>query len=370
MKILRNKVGLIVRLGITAIVVLLSQQVLAAGVTAGTPVTNTATISYDVNSAAQDPIPVDAPAFVVDRRVDFTVTSDLVSDTTLPGVVGLTFPFTVQNDGNSEMDFLIELRQMDSGDAAVNGNLDTDVDLSNVSFSDYVDNLAADGSTIVTITGDAAALLANLDVANIEVTMTAYDPSGDSGNRILLPDTSGSPNDPGEIDNVLADAGNDGIELGTDGFIVSSADLVVTKVAETIYDPINGVSVNAKAIPGAVLEYTVTIDNSVGTETATGISIADVIVVPAVLLTTANNPYDPGNLPYNGGTANVAFDTGTFCLADDVGDTNIDGCTLTGTDTLGIAGADMSQTPTIVPIDVAAGATLNVTFQVLIPAAP
>jgi hypothetical protein len=365
MKVLRNKFGLIVRLGITVSAMLFSQHALAVGVAAGTSVTNEVTVSYDVNSAAQAPIVEPAPAFVVDRRVDFAVTVDGASDTVLPGDTGLTFDFTVQNDGNSDMDFEVTLRQMDSSDLAVNGNLDTDVVVSSVTFTDYVDNLAADTSSIITVTGDAAALLANLDVANIEVTFTAVDPSGSAGASVPLVDTSGAINSPGTIDNVLADTDNDGIELGTDGFIVSSAELVITKIASTIYDPINGLSVNAKAIPGAVIEYTVTIDNSAGAEAATGISIADVIIAPAVLVTTANNPYDAGNLPYNGGTANVAFGSGTFCLADTT-DGNTDGCTLAGTDTLTIAGDDMSLGP-IQAIDVAAAGTLTVTFQVLIP---
>lgn len=368
MKIVISKFGLIFRLGVTVTALLFTQQAMAIGADAGDPVNNTATVSYDVNSVGQTPIPAVAPQFLIDRRVDFSVTSDGVSETVAPGALNLTFDFTVQNDSNSTMDFVVTLRQMVPADGDVNGagTTDTGVDVDNILFTDYIDDLVEDDSIVVTINGDDAALAwADADVANIEITVTAFDPSGVTGARVPLTDTSASPDDPDEIDNVLADAGNDGLETGADGVVVESAILVITKAVVVISDPINGVSANAKAIPGAVLEYTITIDNTLGAVAATGISIADVVDSNVLFLNAANDPIAPPDEPYNGGTANIQFSSGTWCLAD-VADGNTDGCTLTGGDTLAIAGSDMASGP-IVTISVAAGATLDIDFQVLVP---
>ncbi len=369
MKVVISQFGLIFRLGVTVTALLFTQQAMAIGADAGDPVNNTATVSYDVGLVSQTPIPAAAPQFLIDRRVDFSVTSDGVSDSVAPGALNLTFDFTVQNDSNSTMDFVVTVRQMVSGDGEINGivgSTDTDVDVSNILFTDYIDNLIEDGSTVVTINGDDAVLAwANADVANIEITVTAFDPSGVDGGRIPLVDTSASPDDPDVIDNVLADAGFDGLETAADGVIVQSADLVITKAVLVISDPINGVDVNAKAIPGAVLEYTITIDNSLGAVPAVGISIADLVDSNVLFLNATNDPIAPPDEPYNGGTANIEFSSGTWCLAD-AGDGNGDGCALAGGDNLTIAGSDMASGP-ILPIDVAAGATLDITFQVLVP---
>ena len=369
MKVVINKISLIFRLGVTVTAMLFAQQAMAVGANAGDPVNNTATVSYDVGLVSQTPIPAAAPQFLIDRRVDFSVTSDTDSEIVAPGALNLTFDFIVQNDSNSTMDFEITLRQMIPADGEINGivgSTDADVDVDTIVFTDYIDDLAEDGNITVTINGDDVAYAwVNTSVANIEITVTAFDPSGVDGGRIPLDDTSASPDDPDEIDNVLADADNNGLETAADGVIVQSADLVITKAVLVISDPVNGVDVNAKAIPGAVLEYTITIDNTLGAVPAIGISIADLVDSNVLFLNATNDPIAPPNEPYNGGTANIEFSSGTWCLAD-AGDGNTDGCTLAGGDNLTLAGSDMASGP-ILPIDVAAGATLDITFQVLVP---
>ena len=377
MKTVVSRAGLILRLGIGAMTLLLTQQVMAAGTNAGDTVSNQATVAYSVGTTPQTPIESDPNGnstpgaggttdFLVDRRVDFTVTADLDTQVVAPGDGALTFDFDLAHTGNSAMDYLVTIAQLNPP-GNVNGQDDTGADVpSLVLVTTYVDNLAEDGSTTISVTGNADLTLVNGDIANFEITVTAYDPAGDETTPVPLVDTSGVPDDEGVVDNVFADAGNDGVEVAGDGIEVQSAELVITKSSVVISDPVNGISANAKAIPGAVIEYTITIDNTGGAVAAAGISITDIINAPAVFR-NASNPPPLDNEPYTGGTANVEFGpilapTGS-CLADAL-DANNDGCTWDGT-TLTIAGTVLGGPPTA--ISVANGASLDVRFRVTIP---
>ena len=104
------------------------------------------------------------------------------------------------------------------------------------------------------------------------------------------------------------------------------------------------------AVPGARIEYTITLDNTLGAVAATGILISDTIDTDVTFVANA----------YNGNTAGVSFDSGaSFCLAD-AGDANNDGCTFDGT-TLTIGG------PSGPSIDAGIGASRTVSFVVEIP---
>jgi len=109
MKIVTGKIGLILRLGITAIVLLLGQQALAVGTDAGTLIDNTVNVDYDVNTVAQTTLS-DSVSFVVDRRVDFTLSQlggALVNVT--PGQPDAFFDLLLTNTSNSTLDFSIAL---------------------------------------------------------------------------------------------------------------------------------------------------------------------------------------------------------------------------------------------------------------------
>ena len=54
-----------------------------------------------------------------------------------------------------------------------------------------------------------------------------------------------------------------------------------------ISDPVNGVSADAKAIPGAVIEYCIAVTNAAGGATATNVTVADDL--PADVTFTAND---------------------------------------------------------------------------------
>ena len=359
MKTLARCTSLLTRLGLTAAAVLLSQQAMAVGTDAGTTVSNLATVVYEVNGNLQtgiesDPAGNSTPGanqgtstdFVVDRRVDFDLTEDGVTATVAPGDVGITFDFSLTNESNGVMDFEVSFRQMDSTDPAVNGLADTDADVANAVITAYVDNLAEDGNTTVTVTGDAALSLVNGDVANIEVTVIARDPAGDAGNIIALVDGAGNADTPGAVDNVFADPDNDATELATDGMQVVSAALSVTKTSQVISDPFGGVAPNAKAVPGAIIEYTVTIDNSGGAAPAENIVVTDNIQIPDALF--EDEAYGAGQ--------DVAIDA-AFCNADG-GDGDGDGCSYDA----------VSGLLSIAVPNIANGASTTITYQVQVNA--
>ena len=356
MKTVSNKLGLLARLGMTAAAVLLSQQAMAAGTTAGTNVTNSASVTYDVGGITQNAVGSNNADFVVDRRVDFTLAGDGDTEVVTPGQTGLTFDLTLQNDSNDTLDFVITVEQVLSGDpdATVNTFADNDADVSNlVLVTATVDDLGEDAQTTISLTGEAALALSNGDVANIRVIAVALDSGG-----AALSDDSGSGDVAGTVQNVFADIA-DGIgnqEFGYDGIRVESASLLITKSSVVEWDPIN-LGTNAKAIPGAVVEYLVSIANS-GSADALTVTIQDTIDPSAAFVDSTNNPVSVGNEPYDGGASNVQFgpDPGSsFCVAESGGvDTNTDGCVRNG------------AALTIAVPDVLQGNTVEVRFQILI----
>ena len=374
MKTVKSKFGLLFRLGITATALLLGQQALALGTDAGTQVSNQATVSYSVGGAAQTPIESDPSGnsipgagnptmFLVDRRVSFTlVPTDAVHTPVTPGGVDFFAAYTLTNTGNAIMDFRLTLAQLSSGDGAVNGLVDTDVDMSNVRIrvangdgaagvpdlaTDlvFVDELAEDATVVIYVFADAALALVNGDIANVELTATSADDANAAATPLSLdPDLAESPgpDDSTIIESVFADAGNDGFEASRDGFQVVSALLTITKTAAVISDPFGSL----KAVPGAIIEYSITIANT-GLVDATNVSIADTIDAD---VTFVDEAYGAGQ--------DVLFSTGGSCNAD-AGDGDADGCSLDGAN-LVVGNVNLA-------ITVTSFTTLTISFRVLIP---
>ncbi len=375
MKTVKSKFGLLFRLGITATALLIGQQALALGTDAGTQVSNQATVSYSVGGAAQTPIDSDPlgnsipgagnpTTFLVDRRVSFTLApTDAVHTPVTPGGVDFFAAYTLTNTGNAIMDYRLTLAQLTSGDGLVNGLVDTDVNMSNVRIRvangdgaagvpdlatdlAFVDELAEDATVVIYVFADAALALVDGDIANVELTATSADDATATATPLVLDADlaeSPGPDDPTIIESVFADLGNDGFEASRDGFEVVSSLLIITKTATVISDPFG----SGKAVPGAVILYVITVDNTLGTVDATNVSIADTIDAD---VTFVDEAYGAGQ--------DVSFSTGGFCNAD-AGDGDADGCSLDGAN-LVVGNVNLA-------ITVAFGASLTISFQVLIP---
>lgn len=359
MKTKVGKLGLMFRLGAMAGVLLFTQQAMAIGTAAGTAVDNTVTVDYDVNGVDQADL-TDSVSFVVDRRVDFTLVAQgaALVDVT-PGETDSFFDFLLTNDSNSPLDFSVVLTELVGG--TVRGATD-DADMALVDYAvsadsvagtdpdpvrggaQFVDQLAADDSIRIRVFGDAALAMSNAQVAGVQLDAIAREPG--SGAATALTE---DPNTDLGIENVFADAGNDATESDFDGWTVVTADLTVTKS----YAVVAGDLGSGLPIPGATVEYTITVVNGSTTD-AEAVNLSDAIDADTTqILNIAAAPYS-GN--------DVYVDNGGSQLACDIevnGDG--DGCDLVA-GTMTIGAADLAG-----GITVAGNTTLTIQYQVLIP---
>lgn len=341
-----NRVGLLIG-GLLALFG--STTVLAA---AGDLISNRATVSYDVGTAAQTPIESSPSGnttpgvglgadtdFVEDRIVNFSVAVvDTALVTVAPGETVQVTEFTVTNidtgaandDSNGEIDFRLTPVNRSNGTANPFGAGTDNFDLtglqvfvdstvpgngyqSGVDTATFIDELAP-GSTAVTVyvVGTIPAGQSDDDIAVVSLvataaeSLTATDGTGvlDTGNlgADLVQNTGADV--VGTIDNVFMDgagdtdtagtgpdAANDGFHSDSSGYIVDVAELTVTKSSAVISDPINGTT-NPKAIPGAVIEYTITIANAAGAATAALTGISDDLTTAIITDTSVDFDVD------------------------------------------------------------------------------
>lgn len=278
---------------------------LAVGTTAGTSVSNSATVDYQVGGFAQPQVFSDTAVFVVDAVIDMTVaTVDAAAVIVTPGDTTGYLTFTVTNTGNRVQDYSLTAAPAAGTLFGVTDNFDmagvavyadTDGDgLYNpaVDVNTYIDELPADGAVNVFIVGDVPLTQVDGDGALYDLIIQVAQGGGAlaQGADILNDDNGnvspgGTPNviadDPATVQIVFADgAGSvDGAQDGrfssTDAFVVGSAVLLVTKTSVVTTDPING-AINPKAIPGATMTYTITIANS-GSTDASNVALVDQI---------------------------------------------------------------------------------------------
>jgi len=297
--------------------VTVSTRVNAAGIAAGTTISNQASIDYQVASVSQTTVTSNNYQFVVDRKINLIVsTTDGAEVSTTPGTTGNVLTFTVQNTGNGTQDFSLSTFTRSGGTAAFGGTDNNDADSVAVWVEDgttggyqsgedtetYIDELAADGTQTVYIVGDfTTGPFINNDIASYHLVAEAREHGTASTLGNALTETSGA-DTPGSEDIVFADGqgsettgdiARDAIFSDDSDYIISAATLTVAKSSAVISDPTNGTS-DPKAIPGAIIEYTITISNGSGAATATGISLSDSLNTEIVASTVAFqvNGYD------------------------------------------------------------------------------
>jgi uncharacterized repeat protein (TIGR01451 family) len=370
------------RAGVTALslaAMMAATKTLAAGTPSGTSVGNLATVEYEVGGIAQPSIESspagnstpgvgagEATTFIVDNKVDLTVFESGGAATTIgPGVTDAVTAFIVRNTGNTVQDYALTAVNLTSADAAVHGNADTDLDVSNLRVrvdgngngtyepasdtATFIASLTPDVDLTVFVLADVPIGAADAGVANIRLTAVTHVAGSGAANPVV--ETAGA--DTAGVDVVFADGGNDGLEADDDGYQVASASLLITKDTTLVSDPFNGAT-DAKAIPGAVIEYAVTVANN-GSQPADGLRVTDVLTPELSLLTGE----------FNGGAADVQIEVGAgpattlYCTADG-GDGDGDGCGLNGA-TLEVSPAGLTVGTTVAdnPVTVRFRATIN-----------
>ena len=368
---------------------------------AGETVSNQASVDYQVGGVTQTAILSDDDGnagnginptnFLVDRKLDSTVTEvsgDYNSGST-PTVVpgqnqaannGAVLAFTVTNTGNQVQDFSLAASPTtfdpfsgtDNFDAAnVNVFVDSNADGIYQPATDtatFIDELSFQGnalgvasSVVVFVvsdipltqtTGDIAAYVLNAQVAEGGT-------SGSPGADITVDDSTTA--DSAGVDDVFADGENtnnvsdgerDGISSAEDAYQVSAPVLSVAKSSRVISDPFNGTT-NPKAIPGSIIEYTITVSNAAGGATATNINVTDDL---------------SGEVVGGGGTEALVFLSNVYGAAGDIQLTIVSGGTPTVTQLTEESDADnasfTANVVSVTSITLAGGDSASLSFQV------
>ncbi|WP_137752502.1 DUF11 domain-containing protein [Sphingopyxis sp. L1A2A] len=315
-----NTVGII---GLAAITSLAATPALAAGTTAGTTITNTATVDYQVGGVAQGQQSA-SNNFTVDRKINLLVEEvGNVTTNVVPGQANAVTTFQLTNSSNEVLDFALVASQI-AGGTASHGGTDT-FDATNVRIyrdntvtgtvgswdagdtllTGFVDELVVDTAIRLFVVADIPTGLANNAVAGVTLRATAREGGTAASQGAAITETTGA-NTAGkdtvfaDIAGVTGDAARDASHSDNDDYTVQTATLAVSKTSRVISDPFNNTT-NPKLIPGAVVEYCISVANS-GSADATSVVINDPV---------------PGELTFNAGTILLnGTVTGVTCNAD------------------------------------------------------
>lgn len=292
---------------------------IAAGTDAGTAVSNTFTLDYQVGGVSQTQISNSGTptVFTVDRLVDVTVTS--AGDVNVsPNATGQQLVFSVRNDGNDNQAYSLALEDLagDDFDATLGANATIYVDDGNGTFepggadgagASYVlgggsasADIAPDAVLWVVVTGDiGGATNGQSDgvvlIADSLDPVSSLDPAytgATAGSATTA--AAGANTQTGAAQNVLADLDGpaaadgalDGAHSAIANFNVVAADVTASKSVSVIAsdgsaincatDPV--VAGNQYAVPGACIEYVISATNdALASATATGIDISDTL---------------------------------------------------------------------------------------------
>lgn len=301
-------------------VALMAPQLAAAATPACTQISNTAHVNYDVGGIPQGPggagINSNTVNFYVGVKVDVVVSRvDGAPVGVNPNQTGATLTYNVLNNGNVPMKYVLTTTPEGNGTLdpyPPNTRTDNfDATLASITtngtagLTSTIVTLAAGANQNVLVTGTIPATQVNNDFAVYG--LTAQSQWVGSTTDIIAKNgtaTGAVINDGGlcaalpavTFDVVSADgAGSESGDVAYDGkhsireaFIVAAAGLTITKASAVYWDPVN-LYVSPKAIPGAVVTYTITIANANGAAQADNVNISDSLNAMIANLTFANS---------------------------------------------------------------------------------
>lgn len=325
----------------------------ALGTTAGTTVNNSASLTYDVGGVTQTVVPSNTDSFVVDKKIDFTLSNDDTDQIVVtPGLNDQNTTWTLSNTGNADQNFTLVSSNLTGGetvyadaDSADTGTqtifYSTDGGTSWTPYTGPV-SIAEDGDILVRVASDIPLAAVNGNVMNIQLEATAVDATG--ADEVA---TAGADNQ-NAVDIVLAEgagvttAGNtqyDGKFSAWGGYIVETATVDLTKLSCVLSDGVSAAA-DSKRIPGATVIYMFDVNNT-GATAASGITITDALQVAELDYASVAN-------------VKIDTDTGAPCV-----------CT-NGTAATGTASTNTGSTPnvTITGASVSAGNHTCISFEV------
>jgi uncharacterized repeat protein (TIGR01451 family) len=307
-----------------ALIAMTSAPALAEGTNAGSTITNNVSVTYEVGGVTQNATSV-TDTFTVDRRVNVTVQWVGPATSVAPGAQNQAIAFDVTNLSNDtiDLDLLAVLANgtpgnvagfqlyLDNGDNVFNASEDTLVT--------YLDEVVEDDTVRVFVVADIGLNAVNGDTFGVTLTANAREGGGANalGNELVA--TSGA--DTAGIDTVLfdgagdTDTANDGAFSDTGSYEVVGALMTVVKTSRVLADPVNdflaggAANPNAKAIPGATVEYCITVSNATGAATATDVSVVDDL--PFDVNFVANSIFINGDASCTNGVSGGTFSGAT-----------------------------------------------------------
>jgi len=264
----------------------------AIGTAAGTTINNMASVDYSIGGVTQTTLKSCAAtactsttgtntAFVVDNKVDVLVTiPNTTFATGYPGstVAGATAlaTFTVTNKGNKTQDFDLATQFNYSGAQTVSGfsspSVTDTIDptactayIQGDPTKTYIDELASGDSATITVACAIPADKVKGDIAVIALKATALSGGavGTKGSALMQTATPTAGEDIVFADTAgvfTGDIARDGAHSALNAIKVISAVLKTQKTVATLCDPLNG-NTDPKNIPGAFVQYTITITN-------------------------------------------------------------------------------------------------------------
>jgi len=291
---------------------LASPSAWAVGTASGTIITNNAQLTYQVGSVTQN-VQSNSATFKVDNVVRLTVqASDSLPTSVALGATGQVLQFTVTNTGNTAQDYALTPTQVVGGTITL-GSTYTDtfnanscqVFVETAGGTGYqagsdtatkISNLAPDASqTVYVVCTIPSSGPANGEAAIVALTAETAEAGSCATTCALMQETVGG--NTVDVDVVFGDlataldGARNGKDIARDAYVLEAA-LTIVKNVTLLCDPFNGNS-NPKHVPGAYVQYAITVSNGSTTNTATLTTIADTLPIgPA----PANNPrlsFDP-----------------------------------------------------------------------------
>jgi uncharacterized repeat protein (TIGR01451 family) len=284
-----------------ALVLAFASPAYAQNTDANTLITNSVNVDYQVGGVAQTTINA-TNQFRVDRKILFSVAERAATGTTsvTSGQLNGEVAFTLTNDSNDTLDFVLAATNTSNGTSIGGGRGTDSIDVTNFEYAiDANDNGILDGSeafvtsltldnvpkntTVSILVRSDIPVAANGSVAVVQLQATALEAAG--GAITAVDDNTANTADvaDGSFQTIFAEdltpiQGNtrrNGVSWAWDDYTVSAPVLTVFKSSVIISDGVS--TVNPKAIPGAVVEYCISVANASGAATATNVSISDLV---------------------------------------------------------------------------------------------
>ncbi len=311
---------------------------------AGTNVQNTFTLDYEISGTSQPTITNDPSTtipgavvqgseteFTVDRLIDLQLTQQNSPLTVAPGTSTARLEYLLVNEGNDSQAYSFSIADV-AGDDFDDSSYVVEYFIDTNSNGDPFDDSAVTITVTPTGTANTGNVTPDVDPdQTIGVRITSAIPGsatdGDFDDLVLVAQTRDPVNwqqegatgsggditaadpdtnsDTGVAENVLADGSgsseegaNDGLHSDTGRYIVASPDLTAAKSVDVIATTPSDCATDAAggateySVPGACVEYVITVDNNGATATADAIDIADVLPAEVNFVTASFAGWD------------------------------------------------------------------------------